>query len=181
MGGCDALTSAPVPRLTISTTQLGALTGALRRLVRVLRRVALVGAAGGLALGALFLDDGLTAGDVVVALLLLAPAAVVLLFAQGVRELADLPDRIRRIPGEGQERLAELSRVASGARTTRLRGLPLLLWRLRGSVGSLRDVAGVALPLRVLTPWFLGVTAAALLLCLLLAVAGIVALVVLLG
>jgi polyferredoxin len=72
------------------------------------------------------------------------------------------------MPGEGQERLAELTRIAGQTRTTRARGLPLLLWRLRGAFGSVRDVAGVALPFRVLTPWFLAMSAIAALLCVLL-------------
>jgi hypothetical protein len=90
---------------------------------------------------------------------------VLLFFAQGVQELLSLPDRLRRLPGDGEERLAELTRLASEARTTRVRGLPLLLWRLRAAFGSVRDVAGVAVPLRVFTPGFLGVTVVSALLC----------------
>lgn len=165
----------------MSVDGLAALSGFLRRVVRFLRRTALVGAAGAAAVLVHFFDDAVTAGDVLLALVLLAPALAVLLFAQGVRELAGLPERLRRMPGEGQERLAELTRIAGQARSTRARGLPLLLWRLRGSVGSLRDLAGIAFPLRVFTPWFLGVTALSLLLCAVLAVAGLIALVLLLG
>lgn len=166
-------------RFSVSTTHLGALTSALRRVVRVLRRVALIGAAGAAAVAALFLDDGVTAGDVVITAILLAPVAVVLLFAQGVRALAALPERLARMPGGGQERLAELTRLAGQARSARARGLPLLLWRLRGSLGSVRDVAGVALPLRVFMPAFLALSAVSALLCVVLAGAGLIALLVL--
>lgn len=166
-------------RITVSTTQLGALGGVLRGLVRMIRRLALVGAAGAAAVIALLARSGFSASDAVLAVLLLAPAAVLLFFAQGLREVIALPDRLRRMPGEGQERLAELSRIAGQTRSTGARGLPLLLWRLRGTLGSLRDVAGVALPLRVFTPMFLGVAALSALLCAVLAGAGLVALLVL--
>ena len=166
-------------RITVSTTQLGALSGVLRGVVRLVRRVALLGLAGAAAIAVLLARGGVSGADVVVVLLLLAPAAVLLFFAQGVRELIALPERLRKIPGEGQERLAELTRIAGEARTTRARGVPLLLWRLRGTLGSVRDVAGVALPLRVFTPAFLGLTAVAALLCVVLAGAGLIALLVL--
>ncbi|HSO02099.1 MAG TPA: hypothetical protein VLS46_06200 [Gaiellaceae bacterium] len=166
-------------RLTVSTTQLGALSGVLRGIVRLVRRVALLGLAGAAAIAVLLARGGFSASDVVLALLLLAPAAVLLFFAQGVRELTALPERLRKIPGEGQERLAELTRIAGEARAARARRLPLLLWRLRGTLGSVRDVAGLALPLRVFTPAFLGLTAVAALLCVALAGAGLIALLVL--
>ena len=111
-------------------------------------------------------------------MLCFAPPAILLFFAQGVRALLSLPDRLRRLPGEGEERLAELTRLAGQARTTRLRGLPLLLWRLRGAFGSVRDLAGVALPLRVFTPAFLAVAAVSAVLCILLPAVVLVALLV---
>ncbi|MHB1243911.1 MAG: hypothetical protein ACYC1P_11030 [Gaiellaceae bacterium] len=166
-------------RITVSTTQLGALSGVLRGVVRLVRRLALLGLAGAAAIAVLLARGGLSASDVVLVLLLLAPAAVLLFFAHGVRQLIALPERLRKIPGEGQERLAELTRIAGEARTARARRVPLLLWRLRGSLGSVRGVAGVALPLRVFTPVFLGLTAVAALLCVVLAGAGVIALVVL--
>ena len=71
-----------------------------------------------------------------------------------------------------------MARLAGEARTARGRNAPFLLWRLRGTIGSLRDVAGIALPLRVLTPGFLGLTALAALVCVVVAGAGLVALLV---
>jgi hypothetical protein len=166
-------------RITVSTTQLSAFAGVLRRVIRFLRRLAFV-AIGGVAAIALLLARGeFSTGDAVITLLLLAPPAIVLFFAQGLREVLALPERLRKVPGEGQERLAELTRIAGETRTTRARGVPLLLWRLRGSLGSLRDVAGLALPLRVFTPGYLGLTALATLFCFVLAGAGLVALLVL--
>jgi hypothetical protein len=145
----------------------------------VLRRLAVAGVAGVGAIAALLAREGLAAGEIVVLLILLAPPALVFFFAQGIMELSSLPDRLRRVPGEGQERLAELSRLAGEARTARVRNAPLLLWRLRGTIGSLRDVAGIALPLRVLTPGFLGLAGLAALACVALAGAGLIALLVL--
>jgi hypothetical protein len=165
-------------RITVSTNQLAALGGFIRGLVRLVRRLALAAVIGVALLVAVLARGGFSAGDAVITVVLLVAPAILLFFAQGLAELASLPDRFRRMPGEGQERLAELSRLAGQARTTRARGVPLLLWRLRGSVGSLRDIAGIALPLRVLTPGFLGLTALAALVCAGLAGAGPIALLV---
>ena len=168
-------------QITVSTTQLGALGGIVRRIVRFVRRLAFFAIAGLAAVVALLARGEFSTGDAVITLLLLAPPAILLFFAQGLREVLALPERLRKVPGEGQARLAELNRIAGQARTTRARGVPLLLWRLRGSLGSLRDVAGLALPLRIFTPGFLGLTAIAMLLCVVLVGAGVVALLVLLA
>jgi hypothetical protein len=163
-----------------TAAQFAVLDRAVRGLVRQLRRLALASIAAVVPIALLLRgDDGLTGPDAVFVLLLLGPPAVLLFFAQGVLELISLPDRLRRMPGEGQERVAELTRVAGRARTARLRSLPLLIWRLRGSLGSVRDVAGIALPLRVVTPGFLGLAALAALLCLVIAFSGVIALIML--
>ena len=166
--------------MTRIPTQLSSLDRVVRGLVRGIRRVAVAGALGVVPIALLLRrEDGFDALDAVVTVVLLAPTAIVLFFAQGVLELVSLPERLRRIPGEGQERLSELSRIAGEARTARVRSAPFLLWRLRGTIGSVRDVAGIALPLRVLTPGFLGLAALATLACAVIAGAGLVALVVL--
>jgi hypothetical protein len=168
-----------MPQITVSTTQLSAFAGVLRGFVRFLRRLAFAALIGVALLAAVLARGGFSVGDAVLTAILLAPPAILLFFAQGMAELIALPDRLRRMPGEGGQRLQELTQLAGQARRTRLRGMPLLLWRLRGTVGSLRDVAGVALPLRVLAPPFLGLTAIALLLCIVLTGVGVIALVVL--
>lgn len=149
-----------------------------RRFVRLLRRLALAATLGVAAIGVLLGRDGFEALDGVLIALLLAPPAIVLFFAQGVRELLALLERLRDLPGEGQERVGELTRIAGDLRGARGRAVPLALWRLRGAIGSVRDVAGVALPMRVLTPQFIGATAIAALLCAALAGAGVIALLV---
>lgn len=165
---------------TTPTGRFGAVDRFARGLVRTLRKLALAGALGVVPIAFLLRRyDGFGVLDGVLVLALLVPAAILLLFAQGVLELVSLPERLRRLPGEGQERLAELGRIAGDARSARARSVPFLLWRLRGSIGSLRDVAGIALPLRVVTPAFLGLTAVSALLSVALACAGVIALAVL--
>lgn len=168
-----------MPQITVSTTQLSALAGFLRGFVRLIRRLAFGGLIGVALVAAVLLRGGFSAADAIVTALLLAPPAIVLVFAQGVAELIALPGRLQRMPGEGAQRLEELTRLAGQARTTRLRGVPSMLWRLRATLGSLRDVAGVALPLRVFAPPFLGLTAISALLCVVLMGAGLIALVLL--
>jgi hypothetical protein len=166
-------------QITVSTTQLSALAGFLRGLVRLARRLALAAVIGVALLAAVLARGEFSAADGVLTALLLGAPAILLFFAQGVTELIALPERLRRLPGEGGQRLQELTRLAGEARRARLTVLPSVLWRLRGTVGSLRDVAGLALPLRVLTPPFLGLTVVAALLCVVLTGVGVIALVIL--
>jgi len=169
-----------MPQLPISTAQLAVLERTVRNFVRAVRRLAFAAVAAVFPIAVLlWRDDGFDGADAVLTLLLLAPAAIVLFFARGVLELVSLPGRLQRIPREGQEQLSELAELAGKGRTARPRNAPLLLWRLRRSVGSLRDVAGIALPFRVLTPAFLGATALAALACVVLVGAGLIALLVL--
>lgn len=164
-------------RATAPAERLGALAGALRRLVRALRKLALAGAAGTGAVALALARGGFSTEDAVTTVLLLAAPVVVLLFAQGLAEVGALPARLRAVPAEGQERLSELGRVAGQRGNARLRSLPGLIWRLRGTVGSVRDVAGIAVPLRVFAPPFLLLAALSALGCLVLAGAGVVALI----
>jgi len=165
-----------MPPITISTAQLEALSGVLRGIVSAIRKLAFAGLAGAAAIAIALAKGGYAAEDAVVAVICFAPPAVLLFFTAGVSEILSLPERLRRMPSEGQERLAELGEIAGDARTARARQAPLLLWRLRGSLGSLRDVAGLAVRFKVFTPGFLGLAALSALLCVLLAVIGVVAL-----
>ena len=169
-------------RITVSTAQPAALAGLLRRTIQLMRRLALAGIVAAVVLVLLLGRDGVDAEDVVLAPLLLAPSAILLFFALGVGQVLALPERLRRVPAEGQERLGELAQLGRDARTTSAFGLPFLLWRLRGAVGSLRGIAGIALPLRVFTPWFLGLAAASALACIaLIGIAAIALIVVAVG
>jgi len=166
-------------RITVSTVQLGALAGFLRGFVRFVRRLAFAAVVGVALLAAVLARGGYSAVDAVITIVLLAPPAILLFFAQGLAELIALPERLRRMPGEGGQQLEELTRLAGEVRTTRLSGVPSMLWRLRGTLGSFRDLAGVALPVRVLAPPFLGLTAVATLFCVVLTCVGVIALVIL--
>ena len=155
-------------RITVSTDQLAVLGGLISGFVRFLRRLAFVAVGATVVLVAVLQRDGFTADEVVLTILLLTPPAILLFFAQGVQAVLSFPDRLQRMPGEGQERIAELTRFAGQPPASRARNLPLFLWRLRGTVGSARDVVGVTALLRVFTPWFLGLAALSALLCIVL-------------
>ena len=166
-------------RITISTDQLAAVERTVRSFVRVLRRLALAAAAVALLIALLLRrDGGFDGADAVLTLLLLTPPAIVLFFTRGVLELVSLPGRLQRVPGEGQERIAELTRIAGDSRAAKARNAPFLLWRLRGTAGSLRDVAGIAFSYRVFTPAFLTATALSALACLVIVAAGLIAVIV---
>lgn len=155
-------------RITVSTDQLASLGGLIRGFVRFVRRLAFVAIGATVVLVLLLQRDGFTADEAVLTILFLTPPAILLFLAQGVQALLSFPDRLRQMPAEGGERIAELTQFAGQTGTRRARGLPLLLWRLRGTVGSARDLAGVAVPLRLFTPGFLAVAAFAALFCILL-------------
>ena len=112
-------------------------------------------------------------------ILFLAPPAILLFFAQGVQALLSLPDRLASDAGRrsGAPRGADPARGPDHDRLAPA-ALPLLLWRLRGAFGSVRDVAGVALPLRVFTPGFLTLAALSALFCVLLPAVVLIALLV---
>jgi hypothetical protein len=158
----------------------------IRGLVRLVRALAkglgllALAALGGIGVLAILLArGGYSPGEVVLTLLLTSAPAVVLVFVIGLRELAELPERLLRLPQRGSEQLAELSRLAGAARTTTWRRTPLLLWRARGLASSTRDLIGFALPLRVLAPPFLALTFAACVVSVVLVLVGLIALAVL--
>ena len=165
-------------RITVSTDQLAALGGPIRAFVRFVRRLSLVAVGAAVVLVVLLQRDGFAGEDAVLAILFLAPPAILLFFAQGVQTLLAFPQRLSRMPADGGERLAELTRLAGQTGTKRARGLPMFLWRLRGTVGSVRDVAGIAVPLRVFTPGFLALAAFSAAMCILLPAVVLVALLV---
>ena len=74
-----------------------------------LQRLALVAVAGVAAIALLLRRGGFDEADTVFTILLLAPPAFLYFFTRGILELVSLPDRLRRVPGEGQERVAELT------------------------------------------------------------------------
>jgi hypothetical protein len=87
-----------------------------------------------------------TVQTVVTVALAAAPPVVLLLFWLAVREVVELPARLRALPGTGREQAAEVARLAGQARSRGRRGWasPRLLWRFGVLAGSARET---------LTPW----------------------------
>lgn len=127
--------------------------GALRRATL---RVVLVGAAAGAVIvyaalrdGAPEATQGWLAGVVVIALAA-APPLVLGAFWLILREVVELPERIRRMPGEGRAHAEELGRLAREARDPRRRSsrrLPSLIWRMLRLTGSSRELLTPYAPL----------------------------------
>ncbi len=166
-------------RASIPIGGLEALGSFFRGVVRSLRGLAVAAVAGVAAIAAALARDGVETVDVVVTIVLLAAPGLVLFFAAGLQQVLRLPERVRRMPSEGSEQLAELTRIAGETRGAGIRRAPGLLWRLRGVVGTGRDLVGIALPLKIFTPGFLGLAALAAAVSLFLVGAGVIALIVL--
>jgi hypothetical protein len=165
--------------VTVTAGGLEGLLRFVRAVARFVTRLAFVALLGVAAIAAVLARGEFSLADGVITAILAIPPAILLVFAAGLRELSRLPERLRRMPRQGSEQLAELTRLAGEARRAGFRRAPSLLWRLRGVVGSTRDLVGFAVPLRVFTPPFLGLTFVAAALSFLLVPAGLIALVVL--
>lgn len=123
-----------------------------------------------LAIGAILLRNGIPAGGedrielVVLLVLAVAPPLVLLVFWLAVREVGEVPARLRSLPETGRAQAAQLGRLASAA--ARARGswlrFPRLLWRFGFLVGAARETVTPWAPLLpLLSPPFLLLTAAA--------------------
>ena len=91
---------------------------------------------------------------------LASPPALLLAFGLGLRSLLALPGRLAGLPAEARLRAAEVTTHAQAARRGGLR-TALALWRLRAAALGARGALSVALPLRTLTPAWLGLAALA--------------------
>ncbi len=108
----STLTSRTMQRVAIPKGGLESLASFFRGVVRSLQGLAVAAVVGVAAIAAALARDGLEAADVFVTLVLLAAPAVLLFFAAGLRQVLQVPGRVRRMPGEGSEQLAELTRIA---------------------------------------------------------------------
>ena len=170
---------AGVTRATVNVGDLGGLTRLIGAVVRFVSRLGFVGLLAVAAIASVLARGEFTLADGIITALLAAAPVILIVFAAGLREVARLPERLRRMPHQGSEQLAELSRIAGEARAAGFRRAPSLLWRLRGVVGSTRDLVGFALPLRIFTPQFLALTLGAAFFSAFLIFAGLIALIVL--
>ena len=138
---------------------------------RAFRRYALVAAVAAVVIVVFLLqrdtpDSGAEwLGALVATALLAAPPVVLFLFSEALRALAELPDRLRALPGTGREHADELGRLAGKARNARgrgLLGLPLVAWRATRLTASSRELLLPHAPLLPLvSPPFLLLTLAA--------------------
>jgi membrane protein implicated in regulation of membrane protease activity len=129
---------------------------------RAVGALALFASAAAFVIAVVLYRDGVSGSDVLGLLLAIAPLVVLWLLWAALRELAELPDRLRRFPETARERRVDLERVASDLRKPgRLVRLPGTLWRMRVLAGTARDLVTPHAPLLpFLSPMFL--TAAAI-------------------
>ena len=130
---------------------------------RAVGALALFASAAALAIAVVLYRDGVSGSDVLALLIAIAPPVVLWLLWAALRELAELPDRLRRLPETARERRVDLERVASDLRKPgRLVRLPGTLWRMRVLAGTARDLVTPHAPLLpFLSPTFLGAAAIA--------------------
>ena len=148
---------------------LGRIVPAAAAIRRAAGRLALLGAAAGAVLVYAALRDGVPeatqdrVATVIVVALTAVPALVLGAFWLLLRELVELPERIRRLPGEGRAHAEELGRLAREARDPsrrRTRRLPGMIWRTLRVTGSSRELLTPYAPLLpLLSLPFLGLVA----------------------
>jgi hypothetical protein len=130
---------------------------------RAVGALALTASAAALVIAVVLYRNGVSGSEVLVMLLAIAPPVVLWVLWAALRELAELPDRLRRLPETARERRIDLERVASDLRRTgRLVRLPRTLWRMRVLAGTAREVVTPHAPLLpFLSPTFLAAAAIA--------------------
>ena len=125
------------------------------RLARLVRNYALVALVAAAFLAAVLLWPPLpdSAARLVLLALLVAlvaaPPIVLLLLAWTLREVSELPGRVRELPATARERLEDAARLAGEARAQGRR-LPLVLWQLGRVVSSSRELLQPHAPLLAL-------------------------------
>jgi hypothetical protein len=121
----------------------------MRTLVLTLTRaVQLLGLASALAaigIVAWLSNDGFEPGEVVVGAFAFAPPVVLWILWAALRELAGLPERLRRLPETARGHGEDMRRLAEELRTPgrRLVRVPMILWRLREVSDLVRPHAAV--------------------------------------
>jgi hypothetical protein len=109
--------------------------------------LALLASASALVIAVVLYDDGVSGGDVLGMLLAIAPPVMLWVLWAALRELAELPDRLRRLPETARGHGDDLRRLADELRVPgkRLLRMPVILWRLR-EVGELVRPHAAVLP-----------------------------------
>jgi hypothetical protein len=130
------------------------------RITNATRALALAATASALVIAIALYEDGISGDEVVAVLVALAPPVMLWILWGALRQLAELPDTVRRLPEVARGHGDELRRMANELRTPgrRFFRLPLILWRLRGMSEVVRPHAAV---LPFLSVWFLTLSAIA--------------------
>lgn len=131
---------------------------------RTVRTLAFLASGAALVIAFALYDDGVSGTDVFAMLLVIAPPVMLWILWAALRELAELPDRLRRLPESARERQADLERLAREFRepARRITRLPGTLLRLRALVFAARDLLAPHAPLLpFLSLWFLTASALA--------------------
>ena len=134
---------------------------------RTVRNLAIAALVSGLVLDVqLFREQGLgettaeTVGRLLVAAAILAPGVVLVLFHRALREVLDLPRRLRALPGEGRRRAGELGELVAPEQGARRPGKLRRAWGLLALSHATRELLTPYAPLvALLSPAFLTATA----------------------
>jgi hypothetical protein len=132
----------------------------VQAVAQAVRTLALFASAAALVIAVVVYNDGIAGDDVLLVLLAIAPPVMLWVLWTALRELAGLPERLRRLPETTRGHGDEMRRLADDLRTPgrRLVGVPLALWRLREMSELVRPHAAV---LPFLSVWFLTLSAIA--------------------
>jgi len=127
---------------------------------RAVRMLALLASAAALVIAVVLYGDGISGDDVLGVLLAIAPPVMLWILWAALRELAELPERLRRLPESARGHGADVRQLADELRTPgkRLWRVPRTLWRLREVTELVRPHAAV---LPFLSPTFLTLSAIA--------------------
>jgi hypothetical protein len=124
------------------------------------RTLALFSSAAAAVIAAVVYSDGISGDDVLAVLLAIAPPVMLWILWMALRELAELPERLRRLPDTARGHGEEMRRLTANLRTPgkRLLSVPIALWRLREVSELVRPHAAV---LPFFSVWFLTASAIA--------------------
>jgi hypothetical protein len=124
------------------------------------RTLALFASAAALVIAVVLYRDGASGDDVLAVLLAIAPPVMLWVLWVALRELAGLPERLRRLTETARGHGRDVQQLAADLRTPgkRLVSVPLALWRLREVSELVRPHAAV---LPFLSVWFLTLSAIA--------------------
>jgi hypothetical protein len=115
---------------------------------RAVRSLAFAASAAALVIAAVLYSDGVDGAEVLAVVIAVAPPIMLWFLWAALRELAQLPERLRRLPETARERRVDVEQLTAELREGGgpLR-LPRVLWRLRVLAGAARDLVTPHAPL----------------------------------